>query len=77
MTWHYQISDDGSQMDIWDHTGQLIKTLQNDGSGLTLPNDVTAVMRSEAEAARANNNMDRWRDIHIRLADDDIAEGAP
>jgi hypothetical protein len=77
MTWKYQTSDDVDEMDIWDHTDTLVKTLQNDGTGFTIPDDVTDVMRSEAAAARDNGNMERWRDIHIRLADDDIEQGAP
>jgi len=73
MTWHYQIAEDGSVMEIYDHSGSLIQSIQNDGSGFTIPDDVTTVMRDEAERARSKNNTERWRDIHIRLADNDIA----
>jgi len=73
MTWNYDIADDGSEMKVIDSKGNLVETIQNDGSGFEIPNDVTSVMREQAEKARANNNMERWRDIHIRLADNDIA----
>jgi len=77
MTWYYNISDDASGMDIFDHTGTIVKTQENDGSGFTIPSDIQRAMREEADKARSNDNMERWRDIHIRLADNDIKEGAP
>lgn len=73
MTWYYDIADDGSSMDVIDHKGNVIASIANDGSGFTIPDDVFAVMRLEAENARSNNNTERWRDIHIRLADNDVA----
>jgi len=73
MTWYYELNDDNSKMNIYDQSDNLVKTLENDGNGFTILDDVCSVMRSEAEKARSNSNMDRWRDIHIRLADDDIA----
>jgi hypothetical protein len=73
MTWKYHIADDGSKMDIYDHTGTIVKTIQNDGDGFLIPTDVTDLMRQEASKARKNGNTERWRDIHIRIADDDIA----
>jgi len=73
MTWNYDIADDGSEMKVIDSKGNLVETIQNDGSGFEIPNDVTSVMREQAEKARSNNNTERWRDIHIRLADNDIA----
>lgn len=79
MTWKYLIADDGSSMDIFDHTQDPstdtpLETLQNDGSGFTIPDDIQTVMRNEAEKARNNNNTERWRDIHIRMAVNDIEE---
>lgn len=52
MTWYYYIADDNSSMDIWDHTQDPatdapLKTLQNDGSGFTIPDDIEAVMDDE------------------------------
>lgn len=74
MTWEYNIGDGGSSMDVYDHEDTLVDTVQNDGSGLTIPDDVLTVMRDAAEQARAEGDMKRWRDIHIRMAADDIAE---
>jgi len=73
MTWTYTTVDDGSHLEIYDHKNEKITTLQNDGRGFTIPTDIFDVMRQEAEKARQNGNMERWRDIHIRLADNDIA----
>lgn len=73
MTWYYDIADDGSSMEIIDHNQTVVKTLQNDGSGFTIPEEIKSAMREEAEVARDNNNTERWRDIHIRLADDDLS----
>lgn len=74
MTFTYDIATDGSSMDVVDHTGTVVRTLSNDGGGFRLPQDVCDVMREEAEKARSNGNMSRWRDIHIRLASNDISE---
>jgi len=73
MTWTYKITD-SSNLSVYDHTGTHVAVVQNDGSGIRLPDDVQEVMRSEAEDARADGNTERWRDIHIRLATDDIEE---
>lgn len=61
-------------MEIYDENGNLVKTANNDGSGFetTNPDIVVETMREKADAARANGNMERWRDIHIRLASNDI-----
>jgi len=73
MTWTYKITE-ASNLSVYDHDGNHITVVENDGSGIRLLDDVLAVMREEAEAARANNNTERWRDIHIRLATNDIEE---
>jgi len=73
MTWMFDIASDKSKMDVYDATGQLITTKHNDGRGLHIPEDIKTVMRDEAEKARSNDNMRRWRDIYIQLADGDIA----
>jgi len=72
MTWTYEIEEDGGSMKIYDHNDTLMKTIENDGSGFRLPHDIFTVMREEAEKARSNQNTERWRDIHIRLADNDV-----
>lgn len=47
MTWYYDIADDNSQMDIYDQTGTLVTTVDNDGSGFRIPGDVLEIMRQE------------------------------
>jgi len=73
MSWTYRLTDNAN-LSVYDHTGEHITVVQNDGSGIRLPDDVVSVMRAEAEDARANGNTERWRDIHIRLATNDIEE---
>jgi len=73
MTWTYKLTD-SSDLEVYDHNDSLVSTVTNDGSGIRLPGDVQDVMREEAATARANNNTERWRDIHIRLATKDIEE---
>jgi len=73
MTWLYEIGADGDKLMVYDHNGNLIKTVSNDGDGFRFVEVVSDVMKSEAQKARNNDNMSRWRDIHIRLAAKDIA----
>jgi len=58
MTWTYKLTD-SSNLSVYDHTGSHITVVQNDGSGIRLPDDVVDVMRDEAETARDNNNTER------------------
>jgi hypothetical protein len=60
-------------MVIYDHNENEVKQIQNDGTGFQPVDEVQIAMREEAEKARNNGNMERWRNIHIRLAGDDIA----
>lgn len=84
MTWTYDIADDGSQMGIYEddpeHTG-LITTLDNDGSGFRIPNDIEAVMRAtwEQEASLGSSPVMSVRAGHILmdLATGNIEEGVP
>lgn len=60
MTWYYDISDDGSIMDIYEDDAEFtgkITTLQNDGSGFRIPDEVRDVMREtwEKEANLGNS----------------------
>jgi len=73
MTWTYKLTQAGN-LSVYDHNGDHVTTVINDGSGITLPTDVLQVMRDEAEAARAAGDTARWRDIHIRMAARDIEE---
>jgi len=47
MTWYYNISDDGSSMDIYEDDAEFtgkIATIQNDGNGFRTPDDVLVTM---------------------------------
>jgi len=54
-------------MHVYDHTGSLVETIENDGSGFHFPSDIFAVMRQEATKAREKGNIDRWRDIQTQI----------
>jgi len=43
MTWSYTINDSG-ELEVYDHNGDLNTTLQNDGRGFRLPDDVLQAM---------------------------------
>jgi len=73
MTWEYYINTKKEQMEVYDHNGIMVGTVKKENSGYRIPQDITDIMRQEADKARSNANMERWRDIHIRLADNDIA----
>jgi len=73
MTWTYSINKEKKQMEVYDHNGDMVGAVPKGDSGYRTHADVTQIMRQEADKARSNGNMERWRDIHIRLADDDIA----
>ena len=46
MTCHYDIADDGSSMDVYDHTGSLVRTVDNDSNGFSI-DDVRDVIMDE------------------------------
>lgn len=80
MTWYYDIADDGGSMDVYDHTGALAETIQNDGSGFTTPHDVLDVMYDEAVQAYndAGGSVDMY--VLMCLADaafEQIESGTP
>jgi len=86
MTWHYSIADDGSSMDIYEDDSEFtgkITTLQNDGSGFTIPDDVRAEMRAtweaEANVGQGNSPVMSVRAGHILMdmVTGDIQEGTP
>lgn len=84
MTWYYSLANDDSSMEIYEDdpefTGQ-IATLQNEGSGFRLPNDIQTVMREtwEAEANLGNSPVMNVRAGHILidLVTENIKEGKP
>lgn len=78
MTWYYDIADDGSSIDVYDHTGALAETITNDGSGFTFPRDVFAVMETELiEEYQANGFSARVFAILRDAVFEDIQAGTP
>jgi len=76
MTWYYDVADDGS-MDVYDHTATLIKTVQNDGNGFQIPNDIYEVMISET-VSRGLQNTSEWQtQTIVDIAAGNIQKGAP
>jgi hypothetical protein len=73
MTWTYNFTDTGD-LKVWDHDGNHVGNVENDGSGIQLPDDVQNLMAKDANGARMAGDMVRWREIHIRLAGDDLQE---
>jgi len=55
MTWTYQISNDGSELRIYDDSGNLHTTVANDGSGFAPRREVLEAIETEAVAAYQNN----------------------
>lgn len=77
MTWRYKLTDAGN-LSIYDHNGDHITTLMNDGSGFEIPGDIEDVMRQEWEAS-ANLGESPVMDIYagevlMRMATGDIEE---
>jgi len=73
MTWTYKLTDAGN-LSVYDHKQNHVAVVEDDGSGITLPDDVCDVMLSEADIALDNGNVDRWREVCIRIAAEDIEE---
>lgn len=52
MTWYYSVSDNGQYMDVYEQDSEFIghiTTIENDGSGFEIPNDINIVMRKTWE----------------------------
>jgi len=73
MTWTYKLTD-ASNLSVYDHNDDHISTVENDGSGIRLPDDIEQVMVQDARGARMAGDMMRWREVHIRLAAGQIEE---
>lgn len=57
MTWYYDIAEDGSKMEIYDHTGTVSKTINNDGSGFEIPGDILQAMEDATVAEYQSNGF--------------------
>lgn len=49
MTWTYKLTDAGN-LSVYDHTGSHVTTVMNDGSGVSVPDDVLSVIGDELDA---------------------------
>jgi len=84
MTWYYNISDNGSSMDIYEDdpafTGK-VTTLKNDGSGFRIPDDILEIMKevylSETTPGDAPVHSERAVCINVDMQSGDIQEGTP
>jgi len=76
MTWYYEISSDSRSADVYDHTGTLITTIDNNGTGFS-KQDVLEVMHSELHAALSNSNSSRAIEIAADAACEQIERGSP
>lgn len=73
MTWTYKITDAGN-CSVYDHNGEHMTTVMNDGSGIELPNDVLDVMHSELLAALDAGNSQRAIAVAADAACEQIKE---
>lgn len=58
MTWYYNITNGGADMDVIDHTGAVVATVSNNGGGFDIPGDVLAVMHDEGAARNWDYNTE-------------------
>lgn len=49
MTWTYKITDK-QNLSIYDHNGDHVTTVMNDGTGVVVPEDVLEAMGAELDA---------------------------
>lgn len=71
MTWTYILASDYSSLEVYDHTGALITTLTNDGSGFSPKQDALQVMENEAIAEYQANG---WSPRLLKILRDAIFE---
>lgn len=76
MTWTYTLAADNSSMDVLDHTGAVVATVQNGGDGFEVPGDVLDVMHSELQAALGAGDNARAIEIAGDAACEQIEEAA-
>lgn len=48
--WRYNLVNGNAELEIYDHTDTLIRTLTNSGEGFAIPGDILKVMDEEAMA---------------------------
>jgi len=77
MTWYYTITEGGTDMDVYDHTGSRVTTLTNDGTGFQIPDDILDVMLEEFNQAMGQGQQSRALAIARDGAFENVEEGTP
>lgn len=84
MTWYYNITENGSSIDIYEDDPEFtgkITTLENDGSGFRIPDDVLEVMTATfMEVTELGDNPTipvRAGHIVVDLTTNNVKEGVP
>lgn len=77
MTWKYNLKDDGT-MDIIDHEETVVETIQNNGAGFTIPDDIKDVMRTHLKNEFGDNGnalqSKYGQDLLLDMLTEDIEE---
>jgi hypothetical protein len=74
MKWEYSVADDGSSMEIIDHTGSVVTTVQNDGTGFEIPGDVLDAMFDTAMSEYKAGNLKEALTIVAIMAGEQIEQ---
>jgi len=76
MTWYYQT--DGGQLDVYDHTGTLIRQSVNfSGTWSGVPDTVYNCMADAARKAAVRGDLGYAAEVFADAIADDIEEGQP
>jgi len=73
MTWTYKITDAGN-LSVYDHSGTHVTVVQNDGSGIRVPDDVQECMMEELLTRGVSSLSDWQKATLVDLAGSDIEE---
>lgn len=66
MTWTYKFTNAGN-LSVYDHNSTHVTTVMNDGSGVSVPDDVLSVMGAELDA-RGWDVSDPWVQATMKAA---------
>jgi hypothetical protein len=82
MTWHYTKVNDGKKIEIYDHTGTLIETKTNDGSGWkysdgSTPDVVKTAMKNQIVPTDSDGMSAYEIEVLADLSSGDIKRGTP
>jgi hypothetical protein len=78
MTWYYDSPANGWPVDVYDHTGTVVKSVQKRPSGFTVPDDILQVMEEEVMAEGLQGGLSARQVAILRDAVfENIKEGPP